>query len=97
MALENAKPRINIEKLALWLGERTTTTKCPFCECLNWSAINGSGHVGSALPYGDGRGDMYMGGYPVLALACRNCNFVRTIALTPSLLEIIEEPPIAAE
>ncbi len=98
MALENAKPGINIEKLAGWLAERTTSSKCPFCSNHNWSAVNGSGHVGSALPYGDGKGDMYIGGYPVLALVCKNCNFVRNIALTPSLLEIvIEDSRIAPE
>ena len=96
MSVENVKPGINIGKLAEWLAERTTTTKCPFCDNHNWSAVNGAGHVGSALPYGDGKGDMYMAGYPLVALVCRNCNFVRNIALTPSLLEIVAEDPQSA-
>lgn len=98
MTVENAKPRINIGKVADWLSERATTTKCPFCDSEHWSAVNGPGFVGSALPYGDGKGDMYMGGYPVLALLCRKCNFVRNIALTPDFLEqVIEDAPVAAE
>ena len=91
MSVENTKPRINIEKVAEWLNERTSTTKCPFCEGVHWSAVNGSGFVGSVIPFGDGKGDMYMGGSPVLSLVCRKCNFVRNIALTPALLEIVLE------
>jgi len=91
MTVENKKPRINIHKMAAWLGERCKTSECPFCKGTRWEAVNGAGFVGSAIPYGDGKGDMYMGGYPVLILVCPTCNFMRNIALTSEVLEIVLE------
>lgn len=98
MTVQNRKPRIDITKVATWIGEVTTTTKCPFCPSTAWSAINGADFVGCALPYGDGKGEMYMVGTPVLAMFCKQCNFVRTIALTPEVLtRVLEEEPSASE
>lgn len=94
MTVENSKPRIDIKKFALWMSEVTNNSKCPFCQNEYWSAINGASFVGCALPFGDGKGDMYMTGTPVLPLVCKTCNFVRNVALTPELLErVLEEEP----
>lgn len=94
MTVENRKPRIDILKFATWMGEVTKSSKCPFCQSEYWSAINGADFVGCALPYGDGKGDMYLAGTPILPLVCKQCNFVRTIALTPDLLaRVLEEEP----
>lgn len=91
MTVENRKPRINIKKLGDWIDANTATAECPFCKESGWSAANGADFVGCAIPFGDGKGDMYMSGFPVLPLICRKCNFVRNIALTPGLLEKILE------
>ena len=98
MSVGNPKPRINIEKFAQWLKEKTKTSECPFCKGNHWEAINGSHYVGCAIPFGDGRGDMYMSGYPVLPLVCAQCKFVRNVALTEELLELtLEDEQIAPE
>lgn len=91
MTVENRKPKINIQKLGAWLSERTVTEECPFCKTSGWTAINGSDFLGCAMPYGNGEGDMYMTGVPMLALICRKCHFVRNIALSPSLLKAVLE------
>ncbi|MNE02296.1 hypothetical protein D3C76_818020 [compost metagenome] len=91
MTVENSKPRIDIQKMAAWLNDRCKTSECPFCKGLRWEAVNGSQFVGNAMPYGDGKGDMYLGGFPTLILRCHTCNFMRNIALTPEVLEIVLE------
>ncbi|WP_223466207.1 hypothetical protein [Pseudomonas sp. GL-RE-26] len=98
MTVENRKPRINIEKMSEWLNARIKTNECPFCKQTRWEAINGTAFVGCAIPYGDGRGEMYLGGYPVLPLICTTCNFVRNIALTSEVLEqVLEDEQIATQ
>lgn len=97
MTVENGRPRINIGKVADWLAGRGASSECPFCRHTRWEAVNGSGHIGNAVPYGsDGKGDMYLGGYPILLLMCGKCNFVRPLALTPELqASVIEGEPSA--
>lgn len=91
MAIENLKPRISIVKLSNWLNTHTKTSECPFCSCNKWEAINGPNYVGCAMPYGDGEGEMYLEGLPILPLVCAECRFVRSIALTKELLEQVLE------
>lgn len=91
MTVENRKPRIDIKKMGNWLTERCKTSECPFCKGTRWEAVNGADVTGNAIPYGDGKGDMYMVGYPVLILVCPTCHFLRNIALTPDVLEVVLE------
>lgn len=98
MTLENGRPRIDIGRVAEWLTERGASSECPFCRNTRWEAVNGSGHIGNAFPYGsDGKGDMYFGGYPVLLLMCSRCNFVRPVALTPELQALVVEEESSAD
>lgn len=91
MSVENPKPRINIEKFAEWIRENTKTSACPFCSGTRWEAINGAHYVGCAMPFGDGEGEMFMSGIPVLPLVCAGCKFVRNIALSKELLALTLE------
>ncbi|MGA4640571.1 MULTISPECIES: hypothetical protein [Stutzerimonas stutzeri subgroup] len=90
MSVENQRHRINIARMAEWLGKRGVN-QCPFCKKEQWEAVNGSTFVGSAIPFGDGEGDMYMAGLPVLLLTCMNCYFVRPISLKKDLLDLVLE------
>lgn len=99
MAVEEQKeePRkIDLAKLNAWIRENTTNGKCPFCDTNSWSVPNAPGVLGVALPWGDGKGDMYMTGLPVLPITCKKCFFVRQISLTEENLEKILEDSVDA-
>lgn len=95
MTVENKRPKINIAKMAEWLGKKGGS-QCPFCKHEQWEAVNGSTFVGSAIPFGDGEGDLYMAGLPVLLLICKNCYFVRPVSLKKDLLELVIDKDDAA-
>ncbi len=98
MTVENAQPRINIQRVAQWLGEKGAASECPFCKNIRWEAVNGSAYVGNAIPFSpDGKGDMFISGYPVLLLMCSRCNFVRHLALTPELHAFVVEGEPSAD
>lgn len=92
MSVENTKPRINAKKLEAWLNAHCKSNECPFCKEADWTVVSAHNFVGCALPFGDGKGDMYMTGIPIVPLLCKKCYFIRNIALIPSLLNEVLEP-----
>jgi len=86
MRADRPTTRLDIQKLGTWLDSRKAKTNCPICSHKKWLALNGEGYIGNALPYGDGTGEMYPTGFPILTLFCQNCHFVKSIAITDDLL-----------
>lgn len=85
---------INLKKLGAWLDERKAKSACPICDQKGWSMLNDGWHVGNAIPFGDGKGDMFIRGFPVLTMFCNNCHFVKQIALDKRLLaEVSNDEP----
>lgn len=83
--------RISLAKLTVWINENKISNKCPFCETSEWTVPQNDTILGCALPWGDGKGDMFMTGMPVIVLVCNKCFFVRPMALDRGLREIITE------
>ncbi|MHA7916481.1 hypothetical protein [Alloalcanivorax xenomutans] len=94
MSKEPPKPKIDARKLGVWLDSRGAKVECPICGHKKWSALTGANHVGNVLPYGNGEGQQYMDGFPILTLFCQNCLFIKNIALTEELLaEVRSDEP----
>lgn len=95
MSIQSQPPkarRVNLAKFDDWLKKNTSSCKCPFCQGEDWILPNSDTLVGCAIPWGNGTGDMYMTGMPVLPLVCKKCLFVRPISLTRELqAEVLEE------
>lgn len=95
MSIE-AKPsprKLNLDKFNKWIRDNSISNVCPFCQTSDWSVPVDTGILGCALPWGDGRGDMYMTGLPILPLTCKKCFFVRSIALDQSFMNLVTEDP----
>ncbi|MGU9815622.1 hypothetical protein ACU684_09545 [Pseudomonas sp. LF135] len=72
---------VDLKKLDKFIAEKTKTAKCPFCHSEDWT-IPTSGEVAlGAIPWGQIDGSMYMVGLPVVTMICKNCFFVRMMAI----------------
>lgn len=83
--------RISLTKLGAWLEENRISSKCPFCSTNSWTVPQNETVVGCAIPWGDGWGEMFTGGMPVIAMVCNKCFFVRQLALDRGLRDIVGE------
>jgi hypothetical protein len=81
--------KIDLAKLSSWMDQHSISSKCPFCESTSWTVPQNDSIVGNAFPWGDGWGDMFMTGMPVISMVCNKCYFVRTMALDRGLREIV--------
>lgn len=88
---ENKKFRISLSKLTAWVEENQISSNCPFCGTSSWTVPQNSTIIGCAFPWGDGWGEMFTGGMPVVPLVCNKCFFVRSMALDRGLRDIIAE------
>jgi len=82
---------VDWEGLASFLKSKGAKNECPLCESTSWSIPTPtSGNiVGLTIPWGNGEGEMYMQGLPVLPLFCNQCYFVKQLALVGDLKEFV--------
>lgn len=72
---------INLKKLEKFLASKTNTEKCPFCDSDDWSIPTSGGIAMGAIPWGATDGNMFPVGLPVITLVCKQCYFVRMMAM----------------
>jgi hypothetical protein len=91
--VKSSPRKLSLEKFNKWIEENKISNTCPFCQTNDWSVPVDTGILGCALPWGDGCGEMYMTGLPILPLTCKKCFFVRPIVLSNSLVSLVTEDP----
>lgn len=92
--VDNEKPpfKADLAKLDAFLAKNTTTARCPFCECEDWTMPVASNVTINALPWGKINGSLYLAGLPVLTMVCKKCFFVRMMSLhEPEIVKQIGE------